>query len=97
MRRARHDVFAQRTTAAYAVVWDLEWHLITSRRLEPGCDLYGALLALLEQIQAEGWRPECEPEYGFTFVCRGLERRLVMVTARDPTNVGSQSFNPFRK
>lgn len=96
MRRTRHDVYATRTTASYVVVWDLEWQVIDSRRLEAGSDLYAALLTVLEQIRATGWQVECAPEYGFTFVRRGCERRLVMVTGRDPSSLGRQSFNPFR-
>jgi hypothetical protein len=68
---------------------------ITSQPQEPATDLYGALAALLEQLRAEGWQAECEPEYGFTFIHRGADRRLVMVTGRDPARVGRQSFNPF--
>jgi hypothetical protein len=96
MRRTRHDVFAKRTTAAYAVVWDLEWQVIACQRLPPGADLHAALKALLAQLEADGWRPESGLDHGFTFVRRGAERRLVMVTGREPRSVELQSFNPFR-
>jgi hypothetical protein len=95
MRRTRYDVYAKRTTVAYAVVWDLEWHVATCRRLEPGSDLHEALTAAIDQLSADGWQAECEHEYGFAFVRRGVERRLVMVTGRDPASLGRQSFNPF--
>jgi hypothetical protein len=95
MRRTRHDVFAKRTTAAYAVVWDLEWHVIMCQRLEPGVDLYKALTATIDRLSADGWQAECEHEHGFAFVRRGFERRLVMVTGRDPYSANRQSFSPF--
>jgi hypothetical protein len=41
-------------------------------------------------------RPEGSAEYGFVFVRREAERRLLMLTPRDPYDTTSQSFNPFR-
>jgi hypothetical protein len=102
MRRTRHNVYANRTTAAYAVVWNLEWHVTTCQRLELRSDLYEALTATIDRLSAigyrltaDGWQAECEHEHGFAFVRRGAERRLVMVTGRDPYSAGRQSFDPF--
>lgn len=95
MRRTRHNVYAKRSTAAYAVVWDLEWHVVKAERLEPDTDLYGAMTAFIDRLKVEGWQPESTHEHGFVFVHRGVERRLVMVTGRDPYGVSRQSFDPF--
>jgi hypothetical protein len=96
MRLTRRNVYAKRTTTAYAVVWDLEWHLIECRRLDPGSDLYAALSETVDALEADGWHPEFEHAHGFVFVRQGAERRLVTVTGRDPYSDTQQSFNPFR-
>jgi hypothetical protein len=36
------------------------------------------------------------PRFGFSFIRRDGERRLLMLTPRDPYDTRSQSFNPFR-
>jgi hypothetical protein len=52
-----------------------------------------AAIALLE---ADGWQAEATPDYGFTFIQRSTERRLLMLTPRDPYSAAAQSFDPFR-
>jgi hypothetical protein len=39
--------------------------------------------------------PSSGAEFGFTFMTRGDERRLVMITARNPFDAAAQSFSPF--
>jgi hypothetical protein len=59
-------------------------------------DLSGAMAATIERLSAEGWPAEATLEYGFAFIGRGAERRLLMLTPRDPRSTDAQSFNPFR-
>jgi hypothetical protein len=38
----------------------------------------------LARFATEGWRAEGNGAYGFTFIARGLERRLVNLTPANP-------------
>ena len=38
------------------------------------------------QWAAEGWEAENDGTYGFAFIARGSERRLVNLTPADPSN-----------
>jgi len=49
----------------------------------------------IERLEAEGWQAEATPEYGFVFVRRGTDRRLLTLTPRDPYDTAPQSFSPF--
>jgi hypothetical protein len=95
MNRYTFPAFEKAPTPRYVVVWDLEWHVIDCRRLEPAADLSGAMVAAIERLEGEGWRPEATPEYGFVFIRSGADRRLLMLTPRDPYSTSSQSFSPF--
>jgi hypothetical protein len=97
MGRYLYTAFDTATTPRYVVVWDLHWHVIDCQRLEPGSDLSAAMDAAIERLQAEGWQPESDIEYGFTFVRRDDERRLLMLTPRDPRSTTLQSFSPVRQ
>jgi hypothetical protein len=44
----------------------------------------------------EGWQAKATPEYGIVFIRRGADRRLLMLTSRDPYDSSRQSFSPFR-
>jgi hypothetical protein len=63
---------------------------------EPASDLHGAMTAAIERLAAEGWQTESEPRFGLAFIRRESERRLLMLTPRDPFDTSAQSFNPFR-
>jgi len=47
--------------------------------------------------EADGWQAEGGTEYGFVFVRREGERRLTILTPRDPYDKTVQSFDPFRR
>jgi hypothetical protein len=81
------------STPRYVVVWDLQWQLIDCQPLEPATDLSGAMAAAIELLEDDGWRAEATPEYGFVFVHKSGERRLL--TPRDPHSTAAQSFSPF--
>jgi hypothetical protein len=54
------------------------------------------MAAVLDRLANDGWQAEATPEYGFVFIRREAERRLLMLTPRDPCETTAQSFNPFR-
>ncbi len=54
------------------------------------------MAAAIDRLANEGWQAEATPEYGFVFIRRGTERRLLMLTPRDPYSARNQSFDPFR-
>jgi hypothetical protein len=96
MGRYRHKVYEKATTPRWVAIFGLQWQVIESHRLEPAADLYGAMLATIERLSGEGWSAEAEPRFGFVFIRRETERRLLMLTPRDPYDTSAQSFNPFR-
>jgi hypothetical protein len=54
------------------------------------------MMAAIERLSVEGWQIEAEPRFGFAFIHRNSERRLLMLTPRDPYDNRPQSFNPFK-
>ncbi len=96
MGRYTFPAFNKTPAPRYVVVWDLQWTLIECQRLEPAADLSGAVAATIKRLADEGWQTEATPEYGFAFIRRETERRLLMLTPRNPHTTGPQSFNPFR-
>jgi hypothetical protein len=96
MRRSRHDIFAKSRLPRYVVLWDLQWRVIEVRRLEPASDLYGAPANAAERLKRDGWQIEGTVDHGFPFVNRKKERRLLMLTERDPAESSRQTFSPFR-
>lgn len=97
MSRYTFPAFNTSTGPRYIALWDLHWRVIDSRRLEPAADLSVAMAAAIERLEGEGWRPEGGVEYGFVFVRREAERRLLMLTPRDPYSAAQQSFSPVRQ
>jgi hypothetical protein len=95
MARYQFPAFNTATTSRYVVVWDLHWHVLECQRLEPAADLSGAMATAIERLAGEGWEAEATPEYGFVFVRNGTDRRLLMLTPRDPHSTAPQSFSPF--
>ena len=96
MGRYRFIAYQNDRQPRYIVVWDLQWQVIACERLDPTADLSGAMAATLGQLAAQGWQAEGTPEYGFVFIRREGERRLLMLTPRDPYSATAQSFSPFR-
>jgi hypothetical protein len=94
MRRSRHDVFAKAATARYIVQWSIHWQAIEVEHVRPGTDLRDALAALIKQLKSDGWQVEEDASYGFAFINRGDERRLLALTERDPADTRPQSFRP---
>jgi hypothetical protein len=96
MGRYTFPAFNKSPSPRFVVVWDLQWQIIECQRLEPNTDLSGAMAATIDRLEAEGWHAEATPEYGFVFIRREADRRLLMLTPRDPQSTGAQSFDPFK-
>jgi hypothetical protein len=94
-RIRRNPLSRSNTLPHYIVIWDLQWQVIDCRGVPRGGGLRAALAEAVERLGLEGWQAEGSSEFGFTFVTRGGERRLVMLTGRDPFNSTTQSFSPF--
>lgn len=78
------------------MAFDLQWHVIESRRVDPQQGAAVALAAFIREFEAKGWNAESDGAYGFVFVNRDGERMLLEVTPRDPSEVGAQSFDPYK-
>jgi hypothetical protein len=96
MTRYHPHAFDRAGTARYLIVWDLQWQVIECVRLEPRTALAAALAEQLDRLAKDGWRAEGTAEFGFVFLERRNERRLLMLSARDPRATIEQSFSPFR-
>jgi len=96
MGRYTFPAFTTSRQPRYVVLWDLHWQVLEVQRMEPAADLSVAMAAAIARLEDEGWQAEATAEYGFVFVRREAERRLLMLTERDPASTAAQSFNPFR-
>jgi hypothetical protein len=95
MSRYTFPAFNRAPTPRYLVLWDLHWHVLDCQRLEPAADLRAATAGALERLERAGWQLEGSADYGFVFIRRGADRRLWMLTPRDPFQTMPQSFSPF--
>lgn len=96
MGRYRHQVYTNDARPRWVAVYGLQWQVIESQRVEPAADLPRAMAVAIEQLAGDGWQIEAEPRFGFAFIRRDSERRLLMLTPRDPNDTGPQSFSPFK-
>jgi hypothetical protein len=92
----RHDPYARTSRPAYIVIRDMYHQVMEVQRLEPATDLRGAMAAMIKHLAGEGWQAEGSAKYGFVFIRRPGERRLLMLTERDPYSTAAQSFSPFK-
>ncbi len=95
MGRYRHSLYATSNTARFCVIFDLQWQVLESVRLGPATDLAAAMAAAIERQTLNGWQTEGSHEFGFVFLRRAGERRLLILTERDPFDRRAQSFSPF--
>lgn len=95
MARYRHSLYATSRSARFCVIFDLQWRVLLSVRLEPATDLAAAMAAAIERQALNGWQAESGHEFGFVFLRRAGERRLLILTERDPFDRRPQSFSPF--
>jgi hypothetical protein len=54
------------------------------------------MTAAIDHLAVEGWWIEAAPRFGFCFIRKDGERRLLMLTPRDPSDRRPQSFSPFK-
>jgi hypothetical protein len=94
--RYREHVYVNDAWPRWVAVFGLQWQVIEPHRIEPAVDLPGAMRAAIERLAVDDWQIEAEPRFGFGFIRREGERRLLMLTPRDPYNTRPQSFNPFK-
>jgi hypothetical protein len=95
MARYCHRVYATSRTPRFCVVFNLQWQVLESVRLEPAVDLAAAMTAAIERQTRDSWQTEGTAEFGFVFLRRDGERRLLILTERDPYDLRPQSFSPF--
>jgi hypothetical protein len=88
MRRTRHDPYARSNQFAYVVLRDMQHQVIECQRLDSATDLRGAMEEAVKRLAADGWRAEGRADYGFVFIRREDERRLLSITERDPYSTG---------
>jgi hypothetical protein len=94
--RYQFTAYEKDTRPRYVAVFGLQWQIIDCVRLEAGTDLRAAMAAAIERWHGEGWEAEGGAEYGFVFIRRGADRRLLTITPQDPYNTANHSFSPFR-
>jgi hypothetical protein len=58
MARYNHNVYPKSKTPRYLVIFDLQWKITESQRLEPSTDLRRAMTAAIARLIKEGWQPE---------------------------------------
>ena len=97
MARYRHSLYATSKTARFCVIFDLQWQVLESVRLEPATDLAAAMAAAIETQTLNGWQTEGSHEFGFVFLRRAGALRLLILTERDPFDRRPHSFSPFSK
>jgi hypothetical protein len=85
MRRNRPDPLADNRRPHWLTVSDLHRSLITCTPVPAGTDLRATMRDALAGHAADGWQAENDGAYGFVFIARGSERRLVNLTPADPS------------
>lgn len=94
--RRRLNVYVITNEPRWIVLYDAQRAVLECQRVEPATDLPGAMAAAILRLEGEGWQAEGPAPYGFVFVRRGQERRLLSMTPRDPADHRPQMFSPFR-
>jgi hypothetical protein len=96
MGRYTFPAFKTVPAPRYVVVWETcNGSRLYCQCLDPAADLSAAMHATIGRLEEAGWHSEATPEYGFVFIRRGADRRLLMLTPRDPYSTASQTFSPF--
>jgi hypothetical protein len=94
--RYAYKVYESDSLPRWIVVFGLQWQIIEHHRLEPATDLSVAMAATVERLAAEGWQIEAEPRFGFAFIRRAGERRLLILTPRDPHDTRPADVQPVQ-
>jgi len=54
------------------------------------------MTSAMQRLAADGCEAEGDARYGLVFIRRLGERRMLMLTPRDPFQTSAQSFDPFK-
>lgn len=95
MSRFRNEVYTTARTPRFCVIFDLQWQVIESLKLQARTDLSAAMSEAIQRQNTLGWQTEGSHDFGFVFLRRAGERRLLILTERDPYDRRPQSFSPF--
>jgi hypothetical protein len=96
MARYHHNVYASANTPRYLVLFDLQWKIIECQRLERSTNLAKSMTENLQRLTEKGWQPENAPRFGFVFLQRNGDRRLLILSERDLRDSTPQTFSPFK-
>ena len=96
MSRYCEHVYRNNVWPRWVAIFDLQWKVIETQRLESDADLPGVMRVTIERLTSEGWEIEAPPRFGFSFIRRDGIRRLLILTPRDPHDDRPQSFSPFK-
>jgi hypothetical protein len=51
----------------WVALFDLQWKVIESQRLEPDADLPAVMSVVVDRLTSEGWEIEAPPRFGFLY------------------------------
>jgi hypothetical protein len=84
-RRDSYDPLTPTPKPRWLIVWDMQFNVLDSTELAP----YTLLAALMQDTARlwsdAGWVVESDARYGSFFCHRAGERRLIAITAADPS------------
>lgn len=84
MPRHHNDPLADTSRPHWLTLSDMHGTRVACETLPIGVDLREALRSALSQCALEGWQAESDGSYGFVFIAKGAERRLLNVTPANP-------------
>ena len=84
------DPLSENHRPHWLVVSDIHRNLLSSTSLPGGSDLRATLREVLLTYASNGWQAEGNGAYGFVFLARGSERRMVNLTPMDPACLGGR-------
>lgn len=96
MGRYKFIAYQSASSPRYLVVYGLQWQIIDHQLIEPHADLLSMMTSTLQRLASERWQAEGDARYGFVFIRRLGERRMLMLTPRDPFATTQQAFDPFK-
>jgi hypothetical protein len=82
--RRKCDPLSATQRLHWLTVCDLHRNLISCEALESGADLRVVLKRAVADLENEGWRAENDGSFGFVFIARGSDRRLLNLTPAHP-------------
>jgi hypothetical protein len=84
-RRNPYNPLAPSSRTHWLIVWDMQFKLLDCTELAPHTDLVGLMQHTARQWSDAGWVVESDARYGSFFCHRAGERRLIAISAADPS------------